>query len=83
MLDLLQVVGALGILIPYIWTLLGSLSPHTIGYLASNMLAAGLLAVLAFAGQDWGFLLLEGSWSLVAAFGLLRLMRTNTRTRQS
>jgi hypothetical protein len=83
MLDLLQVVGAVGILIPYVWSLLGSLSPRTIGYLVSNMIGASLLAVLAFVGQDWGFLLLEFSWAMVAAFGLLRLMRVQTRTRQT
>ena len=33
--------------------------------------AAAILAVLAFQGQRWGFVLLEGVWTLVALVGLI------------
>jgi hypothetical protein len=77
MLDILQVAGALAILVPYLLTLLGSLSPRTFGYLLSNLIGGSLLAALALAGQDWGFLLLEGCWAVAAAVGLLSLRRTS------
>ena len=76
MLDVLQVVGALAVLIPYMWTLLGHLSPRAITYLFPNLIGASLLAAIALHGQDWGFLLLEGSWAAVAAYTLVRLTRS-------
>jgi hypothetical protein len=41
-------------------------------YLAMNTVGASVLAVNAFTERQWGFLLLEGVWALVAAWGLLR-----------
>ena len=76
MLDVLQVAGAFAILVPYVWTQLGSLSIRTYPYLASNLIGGSLLAALALVGADWGFLLLEASWAAVAAFGLLGLRRS-------
>ena len=74
--DFLQIVGALAILIPYMWTLLGSLSTRSFAYLVPNLIGGCLLAVLALAGQNWGFLLLEGCWAAVAVVGLLSLARS-------
>lgn len=76
MLDVLQVAGAFAILVPYVSTLLGSLSIRTYPYLTSNLVGGSLLAALALVSEDWGFLLLEGSWAVVAAFGLLGLRRS-------
>jgi hypothetical protein len=39
-------------------------------YLVLNLLGSGLLAVLAAAGAQWGFLLLEGTWALVSLLSL-------------
>ena len=72
MLDLLQILGALGVLIPFVWVQLGGLRPTAPGYLILNLLGSGLLAVLALVDQSWGFLLLESVWALVAATSLLR-----------
>jgi hypothetical protein len=72
MTDLLQVVGAILILVPFAWQQLGSLSPERAAYLWPNLLGSGILAGLALNGRQWGFLLLEGVWALVAARSLLR-----------
>ena len=65
-----QVVGAVLILIPFAWSQLGRLGTASTLYLALNFVGSGLLAVLALHEQQWGFLLLEGSWALVAAWSL-------------
>ncbi len=81
LLDILQVVGAVAILVPYLLTLFGTLSQTNFSYLVANMLGAGLLAALAVVGEDWGFLLLEGSWALAASYRLLRLGQEQRTTR--
>ena len=70
MLDLLQILGALGVLVPFVWVQLGSLRPTSLAYLVPNVLGSSLLAVLALIDHDWGFLLLEAIWALVAAWSL-------------
>ncbi len=34
-----------------------------------------MLAVIAFVDERWGFLLLEGRWSIVSAVNLIRTLR--------
>ena len=41
-------------------------------YLALNLAGAAILAVLAAREHQYGFLLLEAVWAVVAAHGLLR-----------
>jgi hypothetical protein len=36
-----------------------------------NVIGSGILAVLAALQLQWGFLLLEGGWALVAFWGLI------------
>jgi len=71
MLDVLQILGALGVLIPFVWSQLGRMSLTSPLYLGLNFAGSALLAGLALHGSDWGFLLLEGVWALVAFRGLL------------
>jgi hypothetical protein len=44
-------------------------------YLALNLVGSGLLAVLAWHEEQWGFLLLEGVWALVSLWGLIQVLR--------
>jgi hypothetical protein len=81
MLDVLQVLGAVCVLVPFVWSQVGPLSPRSRAYLAANLAGATILAALALAGRDWGFLLLEGTWAAVAALGLRRLTARSSATR--
>lgn len=45
-------------------------------YLALNLVGSVILAVLAGASRNWGFLLLEGVWAIVTAISLLKRGRT-------
>jgi hypothetical protein len=73
--ELLQIAGALAVLVPFAWSQLGTLPTTAPVYLWLNLAGSGLLAALALHDGQWGFLLLEGSWALVAAHGVLRRAR--------
>jgi hypothetical protein len=75
MADVLQLIGALLILVPFAAVQLGRWSPASVGYLALNLVGSLLLAVLALVDSQWGFLLLEGVWAIVSAWGLVRRLR--------
>ena len=77
MATVLQLIGALLILVPFTWQQVGSLRPDAPAYLWPNLFGSILLAVLAASGEQWGFLLLEAVWALVAARGLVLLARHN------
>jgi hypothetical protein len=69
---LLQLAGALIILCAFIAVQSG-LSRHSSPVtLAMNLVGSAVLAVLALAGRQWGFLLLEASWAAVSAASLAR-----------
>jgi hypothetical protein len=72
MLDVLQIAGAVAVLIPFVAVQLGRLSPGAPVYLWCNLAGSGVLAALALVDRDWGFLLLEGVWAAVAAGALRR-----------
>jgi hypothetical protein len=71
----LQLVGALLILLPFWRSQLGSLDSGAATYLWPNLVGSILLAVLAVAGAQWGFVLLEGAWAFASA-SALRKRRT-------
>ena len=68
-----QVAGSLLILVPFVLVQLKRVSPEAASYVALNLVGSGVLAVDAWHGQQWGFLLLEGTWAAVSAMALVRL----------
>ncbi len=72
MLDLLQIAGAVAVLVPFVAVQIGRLRPTAKAYLWANLAGSSVLAGLALIDRDWGFLLLEGVWALVAGLSLLR-----------
>ena len=70
-----QVVGALVILTAFAAAQAGRLDVRSRAYLVLNVVGAGALALDAWRERQWGFLLLEAVWTLVAAFGLVREVR--------
>lgn len=70
--QVVQVLGSLLILVPFVLVQAGRLTTTARVYLALNLLGSGILAADAAHGRQWGFLLLEGVWALVSGYALLR-----------
>lgn len=68
--QLIQIVGALLILAGFAAVQFERMRPDSRLYLALNLAGSAILAVLAWLETQWGFLLLEGVWAIVSAWGL-------------
>ncbi|MFL5792783.1 MAG: hypothetical protein ACJ75K_29125 [Actinomycetes bacterium] len=51
------------------------LDQHAPAYLVLNLVGSFVLAVIALVDERWGFLLLEGVWSIVSAISLVNVLR--------
>jgi hypothetical protein len=65
-----QVAGALAILAAFVLVQRGRLSTRSLAYLLLNLTGGVVLAVDAYVEAQWGFVLLQTAWALVAAYGL-------------
>ncbi len=74
--QLVQIVGALLILVAYAAAQFGAMSQHSRTYLALNLVGSVILGVLALVESLWGFLLLEAFWAAVSLWGLIQVFRS-------
>jgi hypothetical protein len=72
--QLVQIIGALLILTAFAAVQFERMRPDSRIYLALNLVGSVVLAVLAWMESQWGFLLLEGVWAIVSAWGLTRAL---------
>ena len=75
MVIVLELAGAMSILAAFTLSQLRRLDQHSLVYLVLNLVGAAVLAVIALVDQRWGFLLLEGVWSIVSAVSLVGVLR--------
>ena len=73
--QIVQIVGALLILIAYGAAQFGAMDQHSRLYLVLNLVGSVILAGLALYEQLWGFLLLEGVWAVVSLWSLVQVQR--------
>jgi hypothetical protein len=73
--QLVQIFGAVLILAGFVAGQLGVLRVDSRRYLWLNLLGSLILTVDAWRGRQWGFVLLEGVWAVVSAWGLVARRR--------
>jgi hypothetical protein len=80
LLQVIQIIGAMAILIAFALSQFRMLSQHSLTYLVLNLVGSAVLAVLAYIEEQWGFLLLEGVWAIVSGWSLISLLRSGGET---
>ncbi|HEV3505754.1 MAG TPA: hypothetical protein VG637_10800 [Actinomycetes bacterium] len=75
----LELAGAVLILAGFTLAQLRVLDQHSLVYLVLNLVGSFVLAVIAWVDQRWGFLLLEGVWSIVSGISLVGVLRGRGR----
>ena len=69
--QVIQVAGALLLLAAFAGTQFRYFDSRAYSNLLLNFAGSTILAILAALDSQWGFLLLEGVWSLVSLWGLI------------
>src|SRR4051794_19127452 len=75
MVQVISIVGSLLILVAYTANQAGRLETQRLAYSVLNLFGAGILAAVAVHEEQWGFLLLEGVWTLVSFAAIARAWR--------
>ena len=73
--QIIQVAGALLVLLGFVLAQRGEWRTDDWGYLWVNLFGAAILAWIGFTDAQWGFFLLEGVWTLVTAWSIVGKLR--------
>ncbi|HST03279.1 MAG TPA: hypothetical protein VLQ48_00920 [Chloroflexia bacterium] len=68
-----SLLGSLLILAAFIAAQMGKMRTSDLRYVVLNLVGSGILAIVAIIEQQWGFLLLEGTWAVVSAWSIARM----------
>lgn len=49
-------------------------------YAVLNLIGSGILAIIAVVESQWGFLLVEGVWSLISLVSVVNILRAGKAT---
>jgi hypothetical protein len=79
MIQLVSIVGAILVLVPFAASQLGRLSTQSLGYQLSNLAGSSALTLVAVIEVQYGFILLEGTWAIASMIGLARVLSGRSR----
>ena len=71
----ISVIGALLILGAFAANLLQWMNTSNLWYSLLNFVGSAILMVIALLDQQFGFILLEGTWALVSLWGIIAALR--------
>ena len=74
MIQIVSVAGAVLILLPFAASQFQKLSTESLAYQLMNLIGSAALTVVAVIESQYGFILLEGTWAIVSAAGLARVL---------
>ena len=78
--QIVQVIGALAILVAFVAAQVRVFDVRSFAYLSLNFAGALVLGFVAWHERQYGFLLLEGVWTIVSAWGLVTRFRGSRAT---
>jgi hypothetical protein len=70
--QLVSFAGALMILVAYVGSQMGWMNARAPGYNWLNAVGSAILAYVAFHPVQIGFIVLEGTWTIVSIYALMR-----------
>ena len=70
--QIISLIGAAAILAAYMANTFGWMDSRSPVYHGLNFVGALMLTYTATVGHQWGFIVLEGTWSVVSFLGLLQ-----------
>ena len=82
MLQAISILGALAILAAFVANQLGWIKPSQLSYALANFVGAAILTAVAVVDRQIGFVLLQGTWTLVSLVGIVTILR-GARTEDS
>ena len=75
-LQTVSIIGASVVLGAFVANQLGWITPSRLSYALANFVGAGLLTVVAVVDRQVGFMLLQGSWTLISLWGAAAVLRS-------
>jgi hypothetical protein len=70
--QIISLLGALLILVPFALSQLGRLRTSSLSYQFMNLFGSSILTAIAILEHQYGFILLEGVWAIMSLVGLRR-----------
>ena len=78
--DSIGFIGVAILLIAYFLNITDKIGKDSMVYLQMNFFGAGLACLASVLMNYWPFIILEGSWTMVSAFGILKYIKKQITT---